>query len=58
MPNQQGGTGAASTHLASATSPASRDDAAVTTTAAVRRTGQRPMTVKSSYSRLAQVRPD
>jgi phospholipase C len=58
MPNQQGGTTPASTHLTAATSPASPGDAAVTTTAALRRTGQRPMTVKSSYNRLAHVRPD
>jgi phospholipase C len=42
MPDQQGGTGPASAHL----------------TAAVRRTGPRPMTVKSSYNRLARVRPE
>jgi phospholipase C len=57
MPNQQGGTEPASTHLTAATLPAGPDDAEVTT-AVVRRTGQRPMTVKSSYNRLAQVRPD
>jgi phospholipase C len=57
MPNQQGGTTPASTHLTAASSPAGPGDAEVTT-AAVRRTGPRPMTVKSSYNRLARVRPD
>jgi phospholipase C len=57
MPNQQGGTTPASAHLTAAISPAGPDGAAVTT-AAVRRTGPRPMTVKSSYNRLVHVRPD
>jgi hypothetical protein len=55
MPNQQGGTAPA--HLTAATSPAGPGDAEVAT-AAVRRTGQRPMTVKSSCNRLVHVRQD
>jgi hypothetical protein len=51
MPNQQGGTAPA--HLTAATSPAGE-----VATAAVRRTGQRPMTVKSSCNRLVHVRQD
>jgi hypothetical protein len=58
MPNQQGGTTPASAHLTVAASPAGPDAAAEVTTAAVRRAGPRPMTVKSSYNRLAHVRPD
>jgi phospholipase C len=57
MPNQQGGTTPASARLTAATSPAG-PGAAEVTTAVVRRTGPRPMTVKSSYNRLAQVRPE
>ena len=57
MPDQQGGTEPASTHLTSASSSAAPDDAEATT-AAVRRTGQRPMTIKSSYNRLAYPRAD
>ncbi len=57
MPNQQGGTSPASAELASASSSAGADGAEVVT-AAVRRTGKRPMTVKSSCNRLVHVHQD
>jgi len=57
MPNQQGGTAPASAQLTSVSSSAGPDGAEVTT-AAVRRTGPRPMTIKSSYNRLAYPRAD
>ncbi len=57
MPNQQGGTSSASAELTAAIAPAGPADGEPAP-AAGRRSGQRPMTAKSSYNRLAYVRQD